>query len=774
MKEIRDLFEVSAISPEELSQIDKGPAGYKIPEYQRPYDWDTENVHRLVVSMFAGLQRLSESESADAYTFIGTLIFVEDNSKEPTFKEQSYLVVDGQQRVTTLSLLACAVIENLRSTHDMLPSISPIVDAWLESEVEFFERSLIKLVVGKQDLKGDKSFPFPRIIREGDNRGKSIKEQELKSSISKFLVEFFDFYSSDKTEFVVPKLPDTRETRKILENFTFMGALLNELNEPDWHAENDCKFLSKDSFKRAGIKNLLSALKDHAETDGQIELDQILLNEKTHEFFRSLLFASYLCNCVGITVVTTSDESAAFDIFDALNTTGEPLSALEVLKPVVVSSLNGSKTHAGYKNSSAQEAFNRWDQVFEDENYTNTQEKQDETKRTIVTAALVTAGEKIAEKLSIQRAEIRKYFRKSFSSDEDAGETFVSTLADVAEFRRDYWNDPSLSRLNILHSDAAQCDELKFLFCFLQAMKTPMSLPILFRYWRRGKQESDFKDFLEAVRAVTAFLALRRAATEKTDGIDSCFRDLMAEGTGTKKYGFCSRLDFSNKVPSIPDLKAALRANLTSKKLQFSSPAGREKWVEHCVDVPMYSAAQPLAKFMIFASHNKTAVNSTKPWLLKRSGVISAADREFMTYATWTDPRYKTVEHVAPNSAGAKGWPTDILNNARVRNTLGNLTLLPMKENAHISNAAWNKKRLFFDALVAKTDADRTTKLTQAETVLKQPFRRATIKVVKDSSRLGLLDGIADTKNWDKKHVEERSRRLLELAWDEIWPWLDG
>ncbi|WP_181893072.1 DUF262 domain-containing protein [Falsiruegeria mediterranea] len=769
MQEISDLFEVSAVSPEGLTLIGKGQPGFRIPAYQRPYDWDADHILRLMTGMFSGLERLGESTNADAYSFLGTIILVRDTSQEPTFNEQSFSVVDGQQRITTLSLMACAIIEQLRLHLTKVPSISEKVNHWLQTEVEYIERCLIKSVVGRQDMGRDRTFPFPRVIRDEDTRGTSVKEQETNSYLSKFLCTFFSsYYCEDEVEFVLPNSIETRESRKISENFFYIRELLENLNNPEWHEKSDSKFLLEANFKRKGLKGLLEKMKDTLRSDGEKEISEIQKSAESHSFFRMLLFAGYFCNCVGITVVTTDDESAAFDIFDALNTTGEPLSAIEVLKPVVVSALDKASGHPGYKKSEAEEAFNLLDQIFEDENYTNTQAKQDETKRTVVTSSLVIAGDKVAEKLSIQRTQIRKYFATACKRDLYSGEQFVVRLAQVAEFRRNYWNDTSFGRLTAIHaSDLVLCNELKLSFSFLTAMKTPMALPILARFWMKGSENGDFSEFLAATKAVCAFVALRRGATEKADGIDTCFRDLMG------KHKFCTGIDSSNPDPTLPLLKKALAASLDSKKLKFSTSADRDKWVNHCVDVPIYSAAQPLAKFLLLASHDKTDSDAKDPSLPSRTGAVVSEEREFLTYEKWADERYKTVEHIAPNSAGASGWPKSISENARIRNSIGNLTLLPSKENNEISNSEWEKKKLFFAALSASTKAERESQLKKAETALAKPFRKQTWQVVNRSPRLSMLDGINLQDEWNKEFVERRSKRLLELAWDKIFPWLE-
>ena len=66
---------------------------YEIPPYQRPYSWETSHVEQLLDDLW------SSYESKSAEYFMGSLVVVE------RVKDARYEVVDGQQRLTTLSML---------------------------------------------------------------------------------------------------------------------------------------------------------------------------------------------------------------------------------------------------------------------------------------------------------------------------------------------------------------------------------------------------------------------------------------------------------------------------------------------------------------------------------------------------------------------------------------------------------------------------------------------------------------------------------------------
>lgn len=72
-----------------------GQDHYKIPVYQRNYDWGEPQIQQLIND----IQDFAEKESKKSYYYIGSLVVHE--------KTNYFEILDGQQRFTTLSLLAC-------------------------------------------------------------------------------------------------------------------------------------------------------------------------------------------------------------------------------------------------------------------------------------------------------------------------------------------------------------------------------------------------------------------------------------------------------------------------------------------------------------------------------------------------------------------------------------------------------------------------------------------------------------------------------------------
>ncbi len=150
-----------------------------------------------------------------------------------------------------------------------------------------------------------------------------------------------------------------------------------------------------------------------------------------------LLFSSYLILYVVLTVVEAPSEDIAFDIFDALNTTGEPLTALETLKPHVV---RFERDHGdGYSGSDSE----HWWRVLEEnviDPYDTPDRRQRETKELVTGFAMYYVGEKIGADLNVQRNTLRNYFVQARHQDRDVASRIVRSLGNLAQFRRQYWD----------------------------------------------------------------------------------------------------------------------------------------------------------------------------------------------------------------------------------------------------------------------------------------------------------------------------------------------
>ncbi|MBT1598491.1 GmrSD restriction endonuclease domain-containing protein [Curtobacterium flaccumfaciens] len=102
-----------------LQELLGGPKQYLVPLYQRPYAWEVRQRKRL----WSDILELAETRRTNpsATHFMGSLV-LSTGAIVPTGME--FLVVDGQQRLTTLSILLCALRDYLRVHQSEQPMIA--------------------------------------------------------------------------------------------------------------------------------------------------------------------------------------------------------------------------------------------------------------------------------------------------------------------------------------------------------------------------------------------------------------------------------------------------------------------------------------------------------------------------------------------------------------------------------------------------------------------------------------------------------------------------
>ena len=99
-----------------LQKLLEGTKQYQVPLYQRTYSWKTEQLTRL----WEDLVKLAEDRhqhGAPATHFIGSLVLAPSPNIGPAGL-QEFLVVDGQQRLTTLTVLLTAIRDHRAETED--------------------------------------------------------------------------------------------------------------------------------------------------------------------------------------------------------------------------------------------------------------------------------------------------------------------------------------------------------------------------------------------------------------------------------------------------------------------------------------------------------------------------------------------------------------------------------------------------------------------------------------------------------------------------------
>lgn len=335
-------FEAEAQSFLELMTMGGTVVGFRVPEYQRRYEWDARNVRRLFEDVLSSITSLQSQ--TDQVCFLGTVILVKEEHAEADFNGTSYSIVDGQQRLTTLVLIAMNLVERMQKLTREIPDGHWTVEA---GEVQGnLEECLSGEFPGRARQRG--AEPFPRIVRQSlDARGRT--NVEYRSHVAYLIDQFRRFLEGTGDTFnFVPRYLDG-DYEILQRNIKAIDECLEAIQSGKEIEEDDLTLaaIRLSELPRKGYAQLFETIpvEDRNRTLHQLQQD----DPKVQEMARLLTFANFAVHRVHLTVVVAKEERYAFDIFDALNTTGEPLTAFETLLPRFVRVEN--ELGAGYAGS---------------------------------------------------------------------------------------------------------------------------------------------------------------------------------------------------------------------------------------------------------------------------------------------------------------------------------------------------------------------------------------------------------------------------------------
>ena len=87
---------------------------FRIPEYQRPYVWDKDQVMELLDDVMQ-----ARNSNPEAQYFLGSMVLQKKEKQDGSTNYTEYDLLDGQQRLTTLFLIT-AVVRDLTKDVDLI------------------------------------------------------------------------------------------------------------------------------------------------------------------------------------------------------------------------------------------------------------------------------------------------------------------------------------------------------------------------------------------------------------------------------------------------------------------------------------------------------------------------------------------------------------------------------------------------------------------------------------------------------------------------------
>ena len=157
---------------------------FKIPVYQRNYEWTAKQCQKLIADI-----RFARDHTITNY-FIGSIVYINNGKMENGTEEN--LIIDGQQRLTTISLILLA-IRDLTEDKKLKNKITEtyLINKWTENDNE-----RIKLKPIKEDYNA-----FKTLLDEEQELNKEskiiqnfifIKNELAKERKNDLLVKFYE------------------------------------------------------------------------------------------------------------------------------------------------------------------------------------------------------------------------------------------------------------------------------------------------------------------------------------------------------------------------------------------------------------------------------------------------------------------------------------------------------------------------------------------------------------------------------------------------------
>lgn len=177
---------------------------FRIPEYQRPYVWDTDQVSELLDDVMQARNSNPESQY-----FLGSMVLQKREKEDGSTKYEECDLLDGQQRLTTLFLIT-AVIRDITTDETLIDTCTKTIFQRENKYDNIPER--LRIVFDIRDQVKDFINEF---VKE---KGGTLKEDELNQKInnndedisiknmSKAILNIRQFFSNNHIEEFFPYL----------------------------------------------------------------------------------------------------------------------------------------------------------------------------------------------------------------------------------------------------------------------------------------------------------------------------------------------------------------------------------------------------------------------------------------------------------------------------------------------------------------------------------------------------------------------------------------
>lgn len=753
--DIKNAFDPSTVDI--YNYFQKRGVGFYIPHYQREYSWGTENIEQLLLDVEIGVEELISD--SDEFRFLGTVITVkelnnnnikpiEENAVPSTIQN----VIDGQQRLSTLAIFSAILydhVDKLRNKvsikSDYYVQLIEACDWWKDKLIDVFSFELRRGVSRK-----------PKIIRASDDQWtvNGDVNTHYKSDISNFIARFIEY------------IEDVDIKNRPIANGELLPSNIYKIEK--WISKKVLLAHSDSNIEYSRAIDLIQSIPEenlwaysHPELKNEIIKNE--LDPKSDSYIASQLiqlFAAchYLLDRCCLTVIVPGKTEWAFDLFQSLNATGTPLTAIETFLPTVVNVTKENENE--FKGTDSERNF----EIIKDcLSGKSAGEKSKKTNDFLTSIRICVDGEKLAGQFSHQRIWLDELYTKKLKNYSEQKE-LISLFGHYAFFINEIWHYEVKNNQPIQRLVNGDRDLISLLIRYLISVNHKMSITILalsFRKILENKPNAEV-EFADTVRLIAIFYTYWRS-TESNAGLDNVYRSFFKGGVGQKSHNW-----LVEKELNFEELKIYLQTTLRDKCKVFD----KESWIKNAENKLRYDeSGNQLCRFVLLTCADDTIVDPHNPGLIQ---IGRPNTFKYLTLEKWESKDLESVEHVAPQD-NKSSWDNDLYEeNEKSYQKIGNLTLLPKYVNSSAGNRPWMEKYLYFK-YISEIDPNNI-KLLKAEASsrklnLSNDTTNLLTKVnfnnhVKSIIEVG-IDGA-----WNNALVKQRSRNIVEIFWDKTSDWI--
>ena len=469
--------------------------------------------------------------------------------------------------------------------------------------------------------------------------------------------------------------------------------------------------------------------------------------------YHVFLLVYYLLRRCGVNRLQPDNVEWGFDMFQALNATGTPLTAMETFVPQVMQAEQAAGND--WVKTPSSEYMAEIDELFEQTK--SNEQKNRRTNELLSAFALCFEGKNLGNKFSAQRRWMTHLYEKVLTTITEKRE-FLGNLARVANFFHEAWYMEDKSGFITGLEDHEQGEFISFLVKYLKDANSRLSAPILARFYSQALEDDAFMDeFVEASKCCAAFFTLWRSA-KSTSGLDDIYRRFF------KKHNWKEH----PKQISSKSLKQYFRDELKHKQKDVDE---KEVWITASERFLLYSEVKTICRFALFVAGNDRVQDPANPGLTA-PGMTGVCP--LLNLGRWTAKDHKSLEHVAPQRPpDENSWDPRIYTENKVHE-IGNLLLLPTEINQFGANKDWAVKFLHYRHVGGRNKEciDRLNKEAESKGLVLNKKAIRVLSTTKYNCAVEPILGLGDKGSWDAEMIERRTRQIKELVWEMLMSWL--